>query len=82
MAVVIGVGQVAALKVQDLLAARVDVTVVAPRACGGILALAEQKRIRARFRPYRKRTSPARLWPSRQPITKRLTPVSPTMRQR
>lgn len=52
VAVVIGGGQVAAQKVQDLLAARADVTVVAPHACGRILALAEEKRIRVRFRPY------------------------------
>lgn len=54
VAVVIGGGQVAARKIQDLLAARADVTVIAPHACGRILVLAEEKRIQARFRPYTK----------------------------
>lgn len=52
VAVVIGGGQVAARKVQDLLAAGADVTVIAPHACERILALAEEKRIQAHLRPY------------------------------
>jgi len=54
VAVVIGGGEVAERKVQDLLAARASVTVIAPQACGRIVALAEEKRIQARFRPYLK----------------------------
>jgi len=50
---VVGGGEIAWRKVQDLLAAKASVTVVAPRACEGIVALAEQGRIRAHFRPYR-----------------------------
>ena len=53
-AVVIGGGEVAARKVQDLLAARARVTVIAPHACRHIRELAEEKRIQARFRPYTK----------------------------
>jgi precorrin-2 dehydrogenase/sirohydrochlorin ferrochelatase len=53
-AVVIGGGEVAARKVQDLLAARAAVTVITPRACSSIVALAEEKRIQARFKPYTK----------------------------
>jgi len=54
VAVVIGGGEVAARKVQDLLAARAAVTVIAPHACGRIVALAEGKQIQARFKPYTK----------------------------
>ena len=54
VAVVIGGGEVAARKVQDLLVARAIVTVIAPHACGPILTLAEEKRIQARLRPYMK----------------------------
>jgi len=54
VAVVIGGGEVAARKVQDLLAARANVTVIAPHACGPILTLAEEERIQARLRPYMK----------------------------
>ena len=54
VAVVIGGGEVATRKVQDLLAARAAVTVIAPHACGRIVALAQGKQIQARFRPYRK----------------------------
>jgi precorrin-2 dehydrogenase/sirohydrochlorin ferrochelatase len=51
-AVVVGGGEVAARKVQDLLAAKASVTVIAPHACGRIVALAERKRILAHWRPY------------------------------
>ena len=52
-AVVIGGGEVAARKVQDLLAAKANVTVIAPHLCGQIVALADEKRIVAHGRPYR-----------------------------
>ena len=52
-AVVVGGGRVASRKVEDLLAARAGVTVVAPRPCPRILELAEAKRIAAQWRPYR-----------------------------
>ena len=52
-AVVIGGGEVAARKVQDLLAAKANVTVIAPHLCEGIVALADEKRIVAHGRPYR-----------------------------
>ena len=52
-AVVIGGGEVAARKVQDLLAAKANVTVIAPGLCGRIVALADEKRIVAHGRPYR-----------------------------
>jgi precorrin-2 dehydrogenase/sirohydrochlorin ferrochelatase len=52
-AVVIGGGEVAARKVQDLLAAKADVTVIAPQLCDGIVALADEKLIVAHGRPYR-----------------------------
>ena len=51
-ALVVGAGEVARRKVLDLLAANASVTVVAPRACEGMVALVEQGRIRAHFRPY------------------------------
>jgi len=51
-AVVIGGGEVAARKVQDLLAAKANVTVIAPQACNRIAALADEKRIVAHGRPY------------------------------
>jgi precorrin-2 dehydrogenase/sirohydrochlorin ferrochelatase len=51
-AVVIGGGEVAARKVQDLLAAKANVTVIAPQLCDGIVALADEKLIVARGRPY------------------------------
>ena len=51
-AVVVGGGEVAARKVQDLLAAKADVTVIAPQLCDGIVALADEKRIVAHGRPY------------------------------
>lgn len=51
-AVVIGGGEVAARKIQDLLAAGASVTVIAPHACGRIVALAEEGRIQTRSRPY------------------------------
>jgi precorrin-2 dehydrogenase / sirohydrochlorin ferrochelatase len=53
VAVLIGGGEVAARKVQDLLAAKAHVTVIAPDLCGGIVALADEKRIVAHGRPYR-----------------------------
>ena len=52
-AVVIGGGEVAGRKVQDLLAAKAHVTVIAPQLCDAIVALAEEKRIVAHGRPYR-----------------------------
>jgi precorrin-2 dehydrogenase/sirohydrochlorin ferrochelatase len=52
-AVVVGGGEVAARKVQDLLAAKANVTVIAPQLCDGIVALANEKRIVAHGRPYR-----------------------------
>ena len=52
-AVVIGGGEVAARKVQDLLAAKANVTVIALQLCDGIVALADEKRIVAHNRPYR-----------------------------
>jgi precorrin-2 dehydrogenase/sirohydrochlorin ferrochelatase len=51
-AVVIGGGEVAARKVQDLLAAKAHVTVIAPHLCDGIVALADEERIVAHGRPY------------------------------
>jgi len=51
-ALVVGGGEVASRKVHDLLAAKARVTAVAPRACEGMVALAEQKRIRAHWRRY------------------------------
>jgi len=52
-AVVVGGGEVAARKVQDLLAAKANVTVIAPKLCDAIVALAGEKRIVAHGRPYR-----------------------------
>jgi precorrin-2 dehydrogenase/sirohydrochlorin ferrochelatase len=52
-AVVVGGGEVAARKVQDLLAAKANVTVIAPQLCDGIVALADEKRIVAHGSPYR-----------------------------
>jgi precorrin-2 dehydrogenase/sirohydrochlorin ferrochelatase len=51
--VVIGGGEVAARKVQDLLAAKANVTVIAPQLCHPIAALADEKLIVAHARPYR-----------------------------
>lgn len=51
-ALVVGGGEIARRKVEDLLAARARVTVIAPEICPGIAALAEQQRIRAYCRPY------------------------------
>jgi precorrin-2 dehydrogenase/sirohydrochlorin ferrochelatase len=53
VAVLIGGGEVAARKVQDLLAAKANVTVIAPDLCAQIVALADEKRIVAHPRPYR-----------------------------
>ena len=50
---VIGGGEVADRKVQDLLAAKANVTVIAPQICDGIAALADKKLIVAHARPYR-----------------------------
>jgi len=50
---VIGGGEVAARKVEDLLAAKANVTVIAPQICDGIAALADKKLIVAHARPYR-----------------------------
>jgi precorrin-2 dehydrogenase/sirohydrochlorin ferrochelatase len=52
-AVVIGGGEVAARKVQDLLAAKAHVTVIAPQLCDGIVALAGEQLVVAHGRPYR-----------------------------
>ena len=52
-AVVIGGGDVAARKVEDVLAGKAVVTVIAPQLCDGIVALADAKRIVAHRRPYR-----------------------------
>ena len=49
---VIGGGEVASRKAEDLLAAGANVTVVAPQPCAGIGALAERKLIEAHLRPY------------------------------
>jgi precorrin-2 dehydrogenase/sirohydrochlorin ferrochelatase len=49
-ALVVGGGEIARRKVVDLLAAQARVTVVAPRICDGIVAIAE---VRAHRRPYR-----------------------------
>ena len=54
LAVVIGGGQVAARKLQDLLAAGARVVVFAPNACERVIALAEEKRIQLHRRPYAK----------------------------
>jgi precorrin-2 dehydrogenase/sirohydrochlorin ferrochelatase len=51
-AVVVGGGEVAGRKVEDLLAAKAHVTVIAPQLCAGIAALANEKRIVAHRRPY------------------------------
>jgi precorrin-2 dehydrogenase / sirohydrochlorin ferrochelatase len=52
-ALVVGGGEVAARKVQNLLTAKATVTVVAPQLCDGIVALADEERIVAHRRPYR-----------------------------
>jgi precorrin-2 dehydrogenase/sirohydrochlorin ferrochelatase len=52
-AVVVGGGEVAARKVQDLLAAKAHVTVIAPQVCDRIVALADEKLIVMHGRPYR-----------------------------
>jgi precorrin-2 dehydrogenase/sirohydrochlorin ferrochelatase len=52
-AVVVGGGEVAGRKVDDLLAAKASVTVIAPHACARILTLADQKQIQAHWRQYR-----------------------------
>ena len=49
---VVGGGEIARRKVEDLLAARARVTVVAPQVCEGIVALAGQERVRVHARPY------------------------------
>ncbi len=50
--VVVGAGEVASRKVQDLLAAGARVRVIAPSACAEIQALAEAGRIQWERRPY------------------------------
>jgi len=52
-AVVVGGGEVAGRKVQDLLAAKAQVTVIAPRLCDGIVALADERLVVAHGRSYR-----------------------------
>jgi precorrin-2 dehydrogenase/sirohydrochlorin ferrochelatase len=52
-AVVIGGGEVAARKVEDLLAAKANVSVIASQLSDRIVALADEKRIVAHGRPYR-----------------------------
>ncbi len=49
---VVGGGEVAAQKLDGLLAAHADVTVITPHACSGILRLAEQGRLHLNLRPY------------------------------
>ncbi len=51
-ALVVGGGEIAWRKAQDLLAARATVTVVAPRLCQGMTALAAEGSIRVHHRPY------------------------------
>jgi precorrin-2 dehydrogenase / sirohydrochlorin ferrochelatase len=51
-ALVVGGGEVARRKVEDLLLAKARVTVVAPQICAGIVALAAQSDVRAHARPY------------------------------
>ncbi len=51
-AVVVGAGEVGRRKIQDLLAAGADVSVVALRACEGVQSLAAQGQIRLALRPY------------------------------
>jgi precorrin-2 dehydrogenase/sirohydrochlorin ferrochelatase len=51
-AVVIGGGEVAARKVEDLLVAKAVVAVIAPQPCGRILKLAEEKQLEGRWRAY------------------------------
>lgn len=53
LAVVVGGGEVASRKVEDLLVAKANVTVIAPRAHDRIVTLAEEKRILGQWRPYR-----------------------------
>ena len=49
---VVGGGEIARRKVEDLLKARARVTVVAPQLCEGIVALAEEERVQVHARPY------------------------------
>ena len=51
-ALVVGGGEIARRKVEDLLAAKARVTVVAPQISAGIVALAAQAGVRAHARPY------------------------------
>jgi precorrin-2 dehydrogenase/sirohydrochlorin ferrochelatase len=53
VAVVVGGGPVAGRKVESLLAAKANVTVIAPRACDRIAELARDKRVVLHSRPYR-----------------------------
>lgn len=53
LAVVVGGGEVASRKVEDLLVARANVTVIAAHTHDRIVALAEEKRILGHWRPYR-----------------------------
>jgi len=52
LAVVVGGGEVAARKVHELLAAKANVTVIAPHLGEDIVALAGEKRVVAHGRPY------------------------------
>jgi precorrin-2 dehydrogenase/sirohydrochlorin ferrochelatase len=52
LALVVGAGEVASRKIQDLLAARADVSVVALRACDSVHSLAQEGRIRLALKPY------------------------------
>jgi len=52
-AVVVGGGEIASRKIEDLLAAKAKVTAIAPDVCARIAALADEKRIGLRLRPYR-----------------------------
>jgi precorrin-2 dehydrogenase/sirohydrochlorin ferrochelatase len=51
-AVVVGAGAIAARKIEDLLAARARVTVVAPEVCPTVRALAAENRIELRVKHY------------------------------
>jgi len=52
LAVVVGGGEVASRKVEDLLAANARVTVIAPEPCEAVTAMADRGRIQAHWRPY------------------------------
>jgi precorrin-2 dehydrogenase/sirohydrochlorin ferrochelatase len=51
-ALVVGGGEIARRKVEDLLVAQARVTVVSPQVCPGIVDLAQQGRVQVHCRPY------------------------------